>query len=68
MNISREKIELLMANKGLTASELATLSGISRQSFSTVKLRGTCTPATAGKIAKGLCVDPADIIEKEKGD
>ena len=64
MNISREKIELIMAKKGLTASELATLSGISRQNFSTIKLRGTCTPETAGKIAKGLRVDPADIIEK----
>ena len=65
MRISRDKIECFMAIKGLTAAETADKAGISRQNFSTIKLRGTCTPATAGKIASGLGVSVADIIEKE---
>lgn len=65
MKISKQKIECIMAEKGLTATQTAERCGISRQNFSTIKLRGTCTPATAGKIAQGLGVDPLDIIEQE---
>lgn len=65
MKISKEKIEYIMATKGLTATMVAYESGISRQNFSTVMLRGTCKPATAGKIALGLDVDVTEIIEKE---
>ena len=66
MKISKEKIELIMAMKGLTASEVAEACGISRQNLSTIRQRGTCTPSTAGKIARGLGVNPAEIIEKEE--
>ncbi len=65
MKISKRKIEYIMATKGLTAADTAEKSGISRQNFSTIKLRGTCAPTTAGKIARGLGVDVAEIIEKE---
>lgn len=65
MRISKEKIELLQAQKGIAQAKLAELSGISRQNLSTVKLRGTCRPETAGKLARALGVDPADIIESE---
>ncbi len=54
-----------MAEKGLTTVEVSKRTGISRQNFSTMKLRGTCTPVSAGKIAKGLEVDLSEIIEKE---
>ena len=64
MKISKEKIEYIMATKGLTAADTAEKSGISRQNFSTIKLRGTCSPVTAGKIAHGLEVDLTEIIEK----
>lgn len=64
MKISKQKIERVMAEKGLTAVEVAEKSGVSRQSFSTIKLRGTCEPATAGKIARGLGVNVADITEE----
>ena len=65
MRVSREKIEYIMAAKGWTSAETAGKSGISRQSFSTIKLRGTCAPATAWKIARGLGVEVAEIIERE---
>lgn len=65
MKISKNKIDMIMASKGLTAVEVAKRSGISRQNFSTIKLRGTCTPPTVFKIANGLGVDPGEIIIME---
>ena len=64
MKISKEKIEYIMATKGFTASMVEDKSGISRQNFSTIKLRGTCSPVTAGKIAHGLEANLTEIIEK----
>lgn len=65
MKISRQKIELLQAEKGLTATTLAERSGVSRQNISTLKGRGTCQPWTAQKIALALGVDVVDLIESE---
>ncbi len=65
MRISSERIELIMATKGITPFQLAEKSGVSRQTFSTIKSRGTCTPATAAKIAFGLDSKVEDIIVKE---
>ncbi len=66
MKINRLKLDLLQAEQGLTCSELAKKAGISRQNFSTVRTRGTCTPITAGKIAKALEVSVTEIIETEE--
>lgn len=41
MNISKSKFELLLAEKELSLTQLAELSGISRQNISTIKQRGT---------------------------
>lgn len=64
MNISRQKIELLQAENGITVAALAERSGVSRQSISTVKRRGTCNPITAAKLAKGLGVSVTQIVEE----
>ena len=64
MTISATKINLLKAEQRLTNVSLAERSGISRQSISTILLRGTCTPITAGKLARGLGVSVADIIKE----
>lgn len=58
------KIETLLAERGMTKAELATNSGVSRQSVSTVIRRGTCTPPTAGKLARGLGVRVTDILKE----
>lgn len=68
MKISKSKIELLLAENGITITRLAELAGISRQNISTIKQRGTCAPCTAAKLAKGLGVPVAEIIETEKED
>lgn len=65
MNISKNKFELLLAEKELSLTQLAELTGISRQNISTIKQRGTCNPATAAKIAKGFGVPVTDLIETE---
>ncbi|WP_368234179.1 helix-turn-helix transcriptional regulator [Anaerotruncus rubiinfantis] len=65
MKISKTKFELLMARKGLTVTKLCELSGISRQSIGAIRYRGTCTPITAAKLAAGLGVDVAEIVESD---
>jgi DNA-binding Xre family transcriptional regulator len=64
MNISAFKIETILAERGMTKAALAGKCGVSRQNVSTIIRRGTCEPKTADKLANGLGVTVADIIEK----
>lgn len=63
MIVSAMKIEARLAELGLTKAALAERCGVSRQSISIVVRRGTCEPRTAGKLAKGLGVELAAILE-----
>lgn len=65
MRINKVALEREMAMRALTAKELAELSGISRQNFSTIRTRGSCAPATAGKLAKALGIDVREIMKEE---
>jgi len=65
LKISRQKIEIILAEKNLKVVEVAKIMGMTRQNFSAIKNRGTCTPTTAGRIAKGLGVTVEEIIESE---
>ena len=64
MKISAQKLELLLAQKQMTTGELAKRSGLCRQNISTIRRRGTCMPVTLAKLAKGLGVNPDDVIDK----
>lgn len=64
MKLDTYRIKLLMAEREMTQAELAALSGISRQSISTIFGRGTCTLKTAGKLAKGLGVSAGEIAKE----
>lgn len=64
MNISTTKIETLLAERGMTKAALSGSCGISRQNISTIIRRGTCEPKTAGKLALGLGVPVAELIEE----
>lgn len=64
MTINTQRIETILAERGLTKAALAANCGISRQSISTIIQRGTCEPKTAGKLAAGLGVPVAEIIEE----
>ena len=63
MTINTTRIETMLAERGLTKAAYAKRCGISRQSISTIVRRGTCEPKTAGKLAAGLGVPVAEIIE-----
>lgn len=64
MNISVRRIEAMLAERGMTRKALAEQCGISRQNISTIIRRGTCEPKTAGKLAAGLGVHVAEIVEE----
>lgn len=65
MRISALKIETILAARNMTKAALASSAGMCRQNVSAIIQRGTCEPRTAGKLAKALGIDVAEIIEKE---
>lgn len=66
MVVDRKRIEIIMAEKQLTVGDLSVSSGIAQQNISTILRRGSCSPKTAGKIAKGLCVPVVKILPNEE--
>ena len=65
MKVSARKISALMGAKLMTQQALSSATGVSRATINSTLLKGSCSIATAGKIANALGVDPADILEKE---
>lgn len=65
MKIDVKKLEMAMACACMNASEIASKAEISRQTVATAKQGKRIGPATVGKIAKALGVDPEEIIEKD---
>ena len=66
MNINVAKIEIILAERGMTQKDLSDACGTSRQNINAVLRRGTCEPKTAGKLASGLGVHVTDILEYRK--
>lgn len=64
MMLRSKHIETVLAERGMTKKDLAANCGISAQNISTIIRRGTCEPKTAGKLAAGLGIPVADIIDK----
>lgn len=65
MRISKFSVEILLAEKNMTKTEMAKRASLSRQSVNDVLKRGTCEPRTLGKIAAALEVDIEKLIAKE---
>ena len=63
MTIDAQRVEILLAEKGMTKKALSQNSGIPAQNISVILRRGTCLPPTAGKLAVGLGVRVADILK-----
>ena len=61
MEISIQRIERVLAEKGMSKTELALRCGVSRQNISVITRRGSCEPKTAGRLAAGLGVSVNDI-------
>ena len=64
LRICAVKIEMLLAEQGITKAILSERCGISRQNISTIVRRGTCEPKTAGKLAAGLGVSVEELLER----
>ena len=63
MVVNTQKIEQLLAERGMSKTEFAACCGISRANISTITRRGTCEPKTVGKLAAGLGVAMANAME-----
>lgn len=66
MELSTTKILVLLARTGKSKKDLATLSGLSQQTITTILKNGRCKPESAGKIAKAFSVDVTEIIDSEE--
>lgn len=63
LKISKSKLEIAMARAELNRNALAEKAQMPVPTIRNVLMRGTCKPATVGRIAKALGVDVTDIIE-----
>lgn len=64
MKLSKEKINLLMAQKELSVTELAECCGKTKQRISCILNSVNVAPKTAGMIARALKVNVTEIIEQ----
>lgn len=65
MKVSKEKIERRMVNCGLTAPELAYITGISQQGIARIKAKGSCRISSAIKLCNALNCTIEDITLEE---
>lgn len=65
MKVDRQKLELAMARACMNTADLIA-TGLPRPTVTNVIMGRGVRPATLGRIAKALGVDPADIIEEAK--
>ena len=63
MKINKAKLEIAMARAELNRNTLAEKAGMPIPTICNVYSRGTCKPATAGRIAKALGCDITEILE-----
>ena len=65
MKIDILKFDTLLAKQGLTLKTVGEKAGVSRQTLTTTRYRGSCSPIVAGKIARALNVDVTELIQTE---
>lgn len=63
MKISKAKLDIAMARAKINLHELAKKANMPIPTVSNVSIKGTCKPATAGRIAEALGVDVTEILE-----
>lgn len=66
MKIDKRKMEIAMARLKLNRDTLAAKANMPIPTVCNVYTRGTCKPATAGRIAEALEVDVTEILADEK--
>lgn len=65
MKISKERLCVLQCRTGMTGAQVAAKAGLKPQSYSAVKIRGTCAAPTVTAIAAAFGVPVEEILEKE---
>lgn len=65
MKANRKKLEMAMAKACMSTAELEKTSGLKRPTLNNVITGRNVTPATLGKVAKGLGVEVEEILEQE---
>lgn len=63
MKISREKIDLELARKAMSVTDLAKVYGVSRSRMNVILNSREVSTVSAGKLAKSLNVDVTKILE-----
>lgn len=66
MKINRQKLYLAMARACMSSAELPAAAGLPRTTVHNAIVGKNVRPATLGKIARALNVDPAELIEQEE--
>lgn len=64
MRVDRQKLELAMARACMESRDLPTAAGLPRPTVQNAIVGKSVRPATLGRIAKALGVDPADLIQE----
>lgn len=64
MKVNRQKLELAMARACMTTADLPEAAQLPRPTINNAICGRNVRPATVGKIARALSVDPADILEE----
>ena len=65
MKADRRKLELAMARACMESADLPAAAGLPRPTVQNAIVGKSVRPATLGRIATALGVDPADIIKEE---
>ncbi len=65
MKINRKKLNIILATKEMTITDVAEKAGISRARAYSILNSVSIFPATAGRIANALEVDVAELLEEE---
>jgi len=65
MRMSRKKVNIALARKQMTVTELAEAYGVSRARMNVILNSQVVTPVCAGRVAKAPDVDVTEIIDQE---
>ena len=64
MKVSKDKIDIVRANRCMTITELAEAYGVSRTRMNMILNQREVTVVCAGRLANALGVDVTEIIEQ----
>lgn len=63
MTVSKEKVNIILARKKITATDFCESAGFSRNRFYIILNSKSVSPRTAGRVADALGVDVTEILE-----